>query len=1419
MPTAPQPPPIPAIPVCGIGASAGGVEALQQFFRTVPVDLGLAYAVVVHLAPDHKSELPSIIARWTTMPVEQVADHEQCPLQPDHVYVIAPDRKLDITASSIGASTFEQPRGQRAAIDLFFRSLAATHADGFAVVLSGSGGDGALGAKAVKANGGVILVQDPDEAAHGDMPRNVIATGVADVVLPIHLLTARLAELARGRDRIAPIVLAAAETEHIAEDEERALKKVLDLVKKRTGHDFSRYKRSTIVRRLSRRLQLSQQLTIGDYWRFMRTHAQEAQALLEDLLISVTTFFRDPDTWNALHTQVISALVERADADEQIRVWVPGCATGEEAYTAAILFDEEFRRRNLRPNLIIFASDIDEAALSVAREGVYSRAIATDVSDARLERYFRVDADHYRVAGDLRDHLVFAAHSLLRDPPFSRVHLISCRNLLIYLDRDLQNQAMSVFRYACRDDGYLMLGASESAPEDLFRPVDTKHRIFMARARTSGERPILPDTLAAPVDRLARTAREMPMPVRSPLEIHVAALEAAAPPSVVVDERWNVVHVSSSASRFLQQSGGPLARRITELVRPEFRDELHGLLHRATEQRAPQLSTFVAVTFDGAPHRVALLAQPRTHTENRPADVLVAFLDAGEVTSEPAPLDPDDTTGQVRQVRDQLRRAERRIETMRDEYSQTNEDLRAANEELQSLNEEYRTITEELETSKEELQSINEELQTVNQELKLKLEEVSRAHSDLENLIAAADVGVLFLDPDLRITRFTPQLGQIFNIKPRDLDRPLSDLTHALHYDSLEGDARRVVSTQEAAERTVVAGDGRTFVVRLRPYTIGGPRTSAGVVLTFVDVTAITRAEAALRDSERQLADELQIMRDLHQLTLSAVAAPQLSDALNRVVTAAVELHAAQSGTITLIDRDTDEMEMAAHAGLTADVTPTVAAIDARRNSACSRARRSRGTVELPDVLDDSAYRDWRADVEQAGYRGVQCTPLVSRNDRLLGFLSVYFKEPHSFSQRDRQLSAVIGQQAADLVESRQQHEAVARLNDELLARTRELEVSHERLARQAEDLVAQDRNREAFLAALGHELRNPLAAITSSLALLSASDDRSRRAIAVLHRQTTHMTRLVQDLLDVARVRHGKLRLERAPIELNQWIPPAVEAMRPQAEGKGIDLRHDIPSDRITVDADPERLTQILDNLLRNALTNTDHGAITVTVRQSDSHARIAVRDTGIGIDAADLPGLFTPYQQRLGERGTGGLGLGLALVKSLVEAHDGTVAVESAGRGAGSEFSFTVPVSSAAARSTRGQDAASVPSYRVLVVDDEPDVGDAFGGLLESLGQRVTVVYGATDALKGAVNRRPRVAFIDLAMPEVDGWQLARRLRRQFSPQELTIVAVTGHGKPPAITAIPEIDHYLVKPVSKEAVVEILRGVANGENTSESS
>jgi two-component system CheB/CheR fusion protein len=822
----------PPITVVGIGASAGGIEALRTFFAAVPADLGVAYVVVVHLAPDHKSELAGILARSTKMSVVEVRDSQQYDLTPNCVYVIAPDRKLEATAATVAAAPFTDMRERRASIDVFFRSLAATHGDGFAVVLSGGGSDGSLGARAVKEAGGVVLVQDPSEAAHEAMPRAVIAAEVADVIAPVAELAARLVELVRHRGAIEPLLRKPTET--MAEGDEAVLRRIFELVRARTGHDFTRYKRPTILRRLARRMQLHHCGGVDAYLALLRERTDEVQALFDDLLISVTTFFRDPPAWEALRVQVIVPLLDRARGDESIRAWVPGCATGEEAYTLAILFREEISRRDLACELVIFASDVDQNALATAREGVYPAAIAADVSEARLARYFRPDGEHCRVTNEIRDSVVFAVHSVLRDPPFSRLNVISCRNLLIYLDRELQQQLQSVFRYGLRDDGYLLIGVSESADPDLFEPVDKQHRIFRARMSATGPPMRLPQRPDAPHQGLSfERVRDRALRTRrSGGEVHMQALEEVAPPTILVDEHWNIEHLSETAGRFLQPRGGPPTQTLMELVRPELVEELRACLHRAFELREPCLSAFVPVRFNGTTKLVAVLVQPRARND-RGEDALVTFLDAGGAEGAVPDERGQSTDTLVLSLRDKLRIADQRLETMRQEHALAYEDLRAANEELQSLNEEYRSTTEELETSKEELQSVNEELQTVNNELKLKLDEVSRINSDLENFMAATDFAMLFLDRNLCIRRFTAALRQVFNVKKHDLGRPISDLTHNLSYDDLDKDAVQVLSELMPIERKVETREGEKLTMRIRPYRTSDDRID-GVVVTFV---------------------------------------------------------------------------------------------------------------------------------------------------------------------------------------------------------------------------------------------------------------------------------------------------------------------------------------------------------------------------------------------------------------------------------------------------------------------------------------------------------------------------------------------------------------------------------------------------------
>ena len=836
--------------IVGIGASAGGIQTLQAFFQALPDATGAAFVVIVHLDPESHSDLASILAARTRMPVVQVGATET--LEPNHVYVIPPDRRLHITDREISAVEFDEPRGQRAPIDLFFRSLAERHGDGFAVILTGAGSDGAVGVRAVKEAGGIILVQDPGEAEYPSMPRSAIATGIADFVLPVRGIAARIEELVRNRDSVS-----------IADGgkfNEELLRRILAHVRVRTGHDFSKYKRPTVLRRIARRMQVSRTDNLEQYYDLLRDNVDEAQALLGDLLISVTTFFRDREAFEALTVQVIPHLFTEKQAGDTIRAWVPGCATGEEAYSIAMLLLEEASRRDTRSAIQVFGSDLDVRALAIAREGRFPAAIVADVSEDRLRRFFTREGDHFRVRRELRDIVLFASHSLLKDPPFSRMDLISCRNLLIYLDRELQQQACTTLHYAMVPGGFLLVGASETAdnPPGLFRNVDRKARIYQSTAQPGDKPRLLPQLLGGLRPREHGFGPPAtPSAALSSAALHRQALEKVAPPSILVDHTQRVVHLSETAGRYLQPSGGPLSGDAVDLIRHELRFELRAALHRALDQGEPTLTTPIPVSFNGTAHRVYLQVRPTDNGEARPRHALVMFIEGEAIEPLPShadqPLERDRSADEtIRRLTDELALSQARLRTTREESEAANEELRAANEELQSINEEYRSTSEELETSKEELQSINEELQTVNSELKLKLEAVSRAHNDLQNLMAATDFGTLFLDSGMRIKRFTERVTDVFSLTPSDEGRPLADFAHQLEYDDLLRDARAVLAHLAPIRREIHSRNGRWYDIRLRPYRTVEDKID-GVVITFVDVTEHRQVAEALRERERQL--------------------------------------------------------------------------------------------------------------------------------------------------------------------------------------------------------------------------------------------------------------------------------------------------------------------------------------------------------------------------------------------------------------------------------------------------------------------------------------------------------------------------------------------------------------------------------------
>lgn len=830
---------LPRVPTVSIGGSAGGLVALQALFEVLPHDLGVAFVVIMHLKPDEPSELAGILSRRTAMPVHMVT--EKAKLEPNNVYVIPPNAELVISDGNVEVRPFAQPRGHRSPIDRFFRSM-SEHGDGIAVVLSGGGSDGSVGLKAVKEGGGVILVQEPNDAEFGSMPRSAIATGLADVVLPVRELAGRIAELAR--DKLQMRDDDGAETEN-------AVGAVLGYLRARTGHDFSRYKRSTVLRRLTRRMQLNRTPELAEYLSFLRENVEEVAALFSDLLISVTTFFRDADAFEALSRTVMPVLME--SHDEPIRVWVPGCATGEEAYTLAMILLEAAASAGRRPEFQIFATDLDSGVLATAREGRYPSAIEADVNEERLEAFFVRDGDHYRIKKEVRDLVLFAHHSLLKDPPFSKLDLVSCRNLMIYLERDLQAQVCAAFHYALKPGKYLFLGSAETADgmPGQFQTIDREHRIYQAMERAGAQ--TVPRLLLSPRSAFLPVARP---PARaqalSESAIHLKALEELSPPSAVVDEDHSIVHLSETAGRFLQPSGGTLGTTVTQMARPELRLDLRAGLHRAFEKGEASLSLPIIVNFGGANHRVLLQISTVARATNGRRLALVVFLDGGPLVEGVGPPLQNGAGDVLNQLQQELMATRERLKISREEYESTNEELRAANEELQSINEEYRSTSEELETSKEELQSMNEELQTLNAELKIKLEGVSRAHSDLQNLMAATEVGTLFLDTRLRIKRFTPRVAELFSITPSDEGRPITDFTHQLKYDQLETDTREVLRDLAPVDREAESRDGRWYLMRIRPYRTVDDKID-GVVASFVDVTERRITEQKLRHLTAEL--------------------------------------------------------------------------------------------------------------------------------------------------------------------------------------------------------------------------------------------------------------------------------------------------------------------------------------------------------------------------------------------------------------------------------------------------------------------------------------------------------------------------------------------------------------------------------------
>jgi len=768
---------------------------------------------------------------------------------------------MSMTDGILFLSELEKPRGQHVSIDVFFRTLAEVHRErAIAVILSGTGSDGAVGLQRIKEQGGLTIVQDPADAEHEGMPSAAIATDMVDFVLPVADIPQKLVDLWSTARHIHLPDMGDGEssvaTEPADEDrqhDEEALQRVIAMLCANTGHDFRHYKRATVLRRSERRLQVRGVTSLPAYCMLLEKEQGEFKALLQDMLIGVTNFFRDRDAFDALERDVVPLLFKDKLPAEQVRVWVAACASGQEAYSMTMLLADQAAQLAKPAEIQVFASDIDEQAIATARAGVYPAAIVMDVPAARMRQFFTKEEDRYRIRKAVRDRILFASHNLLRDPPFSKLDMISCRNLLIYLNREVQLRVMEMFHSALKPDGFLFLGSSESADaaSEYFVPFDKKNRIYRARPLSRSLR-YVPALTTGPVNRVPEllTASQPGRRQFSYSEVHQRALSKFAPPSLVVDRDSNIVHMSDSAGRFLRHVGGEPSRNVLQLVLPELRLEMRTALYQAMQSGNSVEAQRVLIKREEKTFIVNVIVRPFTDDAAGSDFALVLFEEIEQtmngVTPE-AQAQHQDVV--LHQLEAELQRSKEKLQETIEHAEVSHEELRASNEELQAINEELRSATEELETSKEELQSVNEELITVNYELKVKVEETGKANDDLNNLIASTDIATIFVDRALRIKRFTPRAADIFSIIPSDIGRSLLDITHRLDYDMLAEDVSATFETLRLVEREVRSNDGRFYIVRLLPYRTTEDKIE-GAVMTFFDISSRREAEEKVRASE-----------------------------------------------------------------------------------------------------------------------------------------------------------------------------------------------------------------------------------------------------------------------------------------------------------------------------------------------------------------------------------------------------------------------------------------------------------------------------------------------------------------------------------------------------------------------------------------
>ncbi|MBW4512977.1 MAG: PAS domain-containing protein [Scytonematopsis contorta HA4267-MV1] len=1365
-------------PIVGIGASAGGLEAFTQLLSHLPTDTGMAFVLIQHLDPHHKSLLSEILSRATQMPVSEVRNGTV--VEQNHVYVIPPNSQMKVAEGVLRLTPRDRSLNAGMTVDTFFHSLAEERGNkAIAVVLSGGDGDGSLGAKAIKAAGGITFAQCEDTAKISSMPNTAIATGHVDFILPPQAIAQEIAKIALHPYVVQMTSENVADQPEVVIEGENALQNIFVLLKTFTGVDFTHYKHNTLKRRILRRMVLYQMERLEDYVTHLREHPAEVQALYEDVLINVTSFFRDPEAFEILKSKVFPILVKEKSAGVPIRIWVTGCFTGEEAYSIAISLLEFLETQPIKPPIQIYATDISETAIEKARLGIYKQNQMADVSPERLRRFFIQLQDGYQICKPVRELCVFAKQNLCSDPPFSKLDLVCCRNVMIYFGTVLQRKILPIFHYALKPSGFLMLGTSETVGEflDLFSLVDKKYKIY-ARKLTSSRLPldVVNNNYSLELVNISsRVSDESFNELDLQKEADRIVLNRYAPVGVITNDDLDIVQFRGQTSKYLEPAPGKASLNLLKMLKESLRLEVRTSIQQAKKQDVAQRKEGLHLWENQNLRLVNVDIIPFRSRTSDERHFLILFADAiatplVETDKEKPGRRKPAVDKELTRLQQELTISKEHLQAIIEEQEATNQDLRAANEEILSSNEELQSTNEELETAKEEIQAANEELNTVNDELHRRNIESTHVNNDLQNLLSSTNIPILMVGGDLRIRRFTPPAGQILNLIPTDVGRPLGDIKHNLSVPDLEEQIAEVINTLSVKEQEVQDQKGRWYDLRIRPYRTTDNKID-GAVIILVDINALKRSAEQLRQSRNYAEAIVETMREMLVVLdsdLRVITANRSFYNMFRVSAAEVE----QRLIFEIGNRQWDILELRSLLG---DIVPS--------------------NTQLAEFQDFEVELDF----EQIGRK------VMLLNARKMS----------QANQQDMILLAI-----SDITSKKQLQNERAQI------------LAQEQIARASAETA--NRIKDEFLSILSHELRNPLNSLIGWTQLLrkqKLEKNRVHRALDAIEQSARIQTQLIEDLLDISRITSGKLRLNVGLLDLASVIAAATEVVRVAAEAKQIEIISQLEAGNQRILGDSVRLQQIVWNLLSNAIKFTPgNGRVEITLKYIDATAEIQVTDTGKGISADFLPYVFDRFRQADSSltRSNTGLGLGLTIVRHLVEHHGGTISAESPGEGQGSTFTVSLPLQTTEQEPTpktpqavdRLQisvgDVPSLAGIRVLVVDDMANVRELFTTVLEEYEATVTSVASASEAL-ARLRANPSgydVLLSDISMPGEDGYALIRQVRQLSAAEggQIPAAALTALARNEDVTnaLAAGFQTHLSKPVSPDRLVITVASLA---------